>query len=62
MLKRTVLPLQEIKREFMMILNQKKVKLENEDVATRRKPDSISGIYLTAVKVAQYRQVAENRI
>ena len=46
----------------MMILNQKKVKLENEDVATRRKPDSISGIYLTAVKVAQYRQVAENRI
>ena len=45
---------------FMMILNQKKAKLENEDTTTRRNPDLTSGIYLTVVKVAQCRQVAEN--
>ena len=45
----------------MMILKQNKVKLENEDTTTRRNPDSTSGIYLTAVKVAQCRHVAENR-
>ena len=48
-------------RETVMILKQKKVKLENEDANTRRNPDSTSGIYLTAVKVAQCRQVAKNR-
>ena len=45
----------------MMILNQKKVKLANEDTATRRNPDPNSGIYFTAVKVAQFRHVADNR-
>ena len=45
----------------MMILKKRKVKLENEDANTRRKPNSTSEIYLTAVKVAQYRQVAKNR-
>ena len=60
--KRTVLPLQDMNREYMMILKQKKVKLSDKDSATRRKPDSTTLIYLTNVKVAQYRQVAENRI
>ena len=46
----------------MMIIKQKKLKLANEDTATKRKPDSTSGIYPTAVKSEQYRQVAENRI
>ena len=45
----------------MMIINHNKVKLENENANTRRNPDSTSGIYLTAVKVAQCRHVAENR-
>ena len=45
----------------MMIIKQKKVKLANEDANTRRNPDSTSGIYLTAAKVAQCRQVAVNR-
>ena len=61
MRKRTILPLQETKTEFVMILKHNKVKLENEDTATRSKPDSISGIYLTDVKLAQYRQVDKNR-
>ena len=59
--KRTVLPLQEIKRETMMILQQKKLKPENEDASTRRKPNSTSGIYLIAYKFSQYRQVAADR-
>ena len=44
----TVLPLQEMKRETMMIHQQKKVKLANEDANTRRNPNSTSGIYLTS--------------
>ena len=44
----------------MMILHQKKAILEN-DVTTRRNPDSSSGIYLTSAKVAQCRMVAYNR-
>ena len=59
--KRTVFPLQEMKREFIMMVKQKKVKLANEDTTTRRNPDSTSGIYLVAVKVAKFRQVADNR-
>ena len=59
--KRTVLPLQETKRENMMILQQKKVKLANDEANTRRNPNSTSRIYLTAAKVAQVRQVATNR-
>ena len=33
-----------------------------KDEASRRNPDSILGIYLTAVKVEQFILVAENRI
>ena len=46
----------------MMILKQKKVKLENEYTNTRSKLDLTLGIYITAVKLAQCRQVSENRI
>ena len=42
--KRTVLPLHETKIEFMMIIKQNKLKLANEGTATRRNPDSTSGI------------------
>ena len=45
----------------MIIPKYKKVKLENEDAATRRNPDSTLGIYLTALKMAQCKQVADNR-
>ena len=45
----------------MMIHQQKNVKLADEDSNTRSNHNSISGIYLTAAKVAQCRQVAENR-
>ena len=48
--KRTVLPLQEMNRETMMILKKRKVKLANEDANTRRNHNSTSGIYLTADK------------
>ena len=50
-----------MKIEFMMIIKQKKLKMENEGAATRRNPDSIFVVYLTAVKVSQFRQVADNR-
>ena len=46
--RRTILPLQEMKRETMMILKNLKVKLANEDTNTRGNPNSKSGIYLTA--------------
>ena len=62
MRKQTVLPLQDMNNEFMMVLNQKKIKLVNEDTTPRRNPDSTLVIYLTTVKVAQHRQVDENRI
>ena len=45
----------------MMIHNQKKVKLGDEDASTRINLNSTSGIYLTAAKVTQCRQVAVNR-
>ena len=56
----SVLPLQEMKNEFMMVTKQNKVKLVNEDTTTRRNPDPNLGFYLTAVKVAQCKQVADN--
>ena len=59
--KQTVLPLQDTKIENMMILKNRKIKLENEDDNHKRKPNSTSGIYLTAVKVEKCRQVAANR-
>ena len=43
-----------------MILNQNKVILVNDETSIRN-PDSITGIYITADKVAQCRLVAENR-
>ena len=42
------------------MLQQNKMNLNN-DVTTRKNPDSSPGIYLTAAKVAQYRLVAENK-
>ena len=45
----------------MIIHQQKKVKLGDEDANTRSNLNSTSGIYLTAAKVAQCRQVAANR-
>ena len=46
----------------MMIYHQKKkVKLGDEDASTRINLNSTSGIYLTAAKVTQCRQVAVNR-
>ena len=59
--KRIVLPLQYMKRETMMIHQQKKVKMTYEDANTRSNHNSTSEIYLTADKVAQCRQVAVNR-
>ena len=50
-----------MKKETLMILKHKKVKLKNEDANNRRKPNSTLGIYLTAAKVAQCRHVAANR-
>ena len=44
-----------------MIHQQKKVKLADEDTNTGSNLNSTSGIYLTADKVAQCRQVAANR-
>ena len=44
----------------MAILNQKKLRLSNDETSTRN-PDSSSGIYLTAAKVAQCTLVAKNR-
>ena len=44
----------------MMIHKQKKMKLTDEDADTRSNLNSTSGIYLTAAKVAQCRQVAAN--
>ena len=44
-----------------MIYHQKKVKLGHEDANTRINLNLTSGIYLTAAKVAQCRQVAANR-
>ena len=59
-MKLTVIPIQEMKIEFMMILQQKKVKLE-KDAITRRNHYPSSGIYLTDAKLAQCTLVAENR-
>ena len=60
-IKRTVIHIQEMKKECMMILKQNKVRLVNDE-KSRRKPDYSSGIYLTASKVLQYRLVDENLI
>ena len=58
--KHNVLPIQEIKRETMMIHQQKKVKLGDEDANTRINLNSTSAIYLIPAKVAQCRQISVN--
>ena len=58
--KRTVIPIQEMKKECMAILNQKKLRLVNDETSMRN-PDYSLVIYLTADKVAQFRMVAQNR-
>ena len=50
-----------MKIETMMIHQQKKIKLADENANTRSNHNSTSGIYLTAAKVAQCIQVAANR-
>ena len=44
----------------MVILNQNKLRLVNEETSMRN-PDSSLGIYLTAAKVVQCRLLDENR-
>ena len=44
----------------MVLRNQIKVRLVNDETSTRN-PDSSSEIYLTAAKVTQCRPVSENR-
>ena len=44
----------------MNIIQKKKALLEN-DVTSSNNPDSISGIYFTAAKLAQYKLVDENK-
>ena len=45
----------------MMIIEQKKEKLENEDTTTGRNPDYTSVTYLTDVKVGKCTHLDENR-
>ena len=59
-MKNTVIPIQEMKREYMAILQKKKVILEN-DVTNGNNPDLSLVIYLTTAKVPQYRLVAGNK-
>ena len=47
----TVLPLQDMKNEFMMVIKQKNLNLENEDTTTRKNPDLNLEIYLTTIEV-----------
>ena len=56
--KRTVIPIQYINKECMVILNQNKVMLLNDETSTKN-PDYSSVIYLTAAKVVQCTLVAE---
>ena len=50
--KRTVISIEDVNKEGMAILNQNKVRLENNETSMS-KPDSSSGIYLTTSKVLQ---------
>ena len=61
--KLTVIPIQETKKEDTEMKIQKKVILVNDviNMTTGNNPDPTSGIYLTAVKVSQFRMVAESR-
>ena len=59
-MKRTVTPIQKLKKECMMIPHQKKVILVNNETS-RRDPDSSLIIYLTAAKLAQCGMMSGNR-
>ena len=56
----TVVSIQDMNKECMAVLNQKKVILVNDEKSMRN-PSSSSIIYLTADKVAQFTLVDENR-
>ena len=56
----TVIHIQDAKKECMAILNQKKVRLVNDETSMRN-PDSSLVIYLTSAKLAQCRLVGDNR-
>ena len=60
MIKRTVIPIKDTKKECTDILNKKKVRLLNDETS-RSNPDSSSSIYLNSAKVAQYILVYDNR-
>ena len=55
-----VIPIQYMNKECMMMLNQNKVILVNDETSMRN-PDSSLEIYLTAAKLSQCTLVAENR-
>ena len=57
--KLTAIPDKETKREWIMILQLKKVRLVKYETS-RRNAYLISGIYLIAYKLVQYRLVADN--
>ena len=61
----TVLPLHQIKTVDREMKRQRMVRINNnpvEENGCRMNPDTSSGIYMTSVKEAQCRIVAENRI
>ena len=60
MRKRTVTPIQDMKKKCIAILNQKKVRLINYETSMRN-PDSSLEIYLTTSKVNYCRLMDENR-
>ena len=60
MRKITVVPIQDMKKEYKTIVDQNNVRLVNYENFMRN-PDSSTGIYLTADNVAQCIMVADNR-
>ena len=59
--KGTFTPIQDMKKECMTIINQKKVRLVNDETSMRN-PDYSTVIYLTTAKVVQYRLVTDDKI
>ena len=55
-----VIHIQDMKKEFMAIINKKRVRLVNDETSMIN-PDSSSVIYLTAAKLAHCRLVDDNR-
>ena len=61
---RTILPIQEMKAAEMEMRKRRMVRMPNrnkEEEGRRIKPDSSSGIYVTASVEAQCRLIAQNR-